>query len=183
MATRSNSVSRDSSSANTKLELAVAHALSCLKLVGFTVKEKQLETVKYLSEGHDVFGWFPTGYGKSLCYQMLPFVFDSLLGRVNSDQSIVLVVSPLVSLMVDQVSSLRSRGVAAAIMSSNREIHTTLKASESEVRAGRYRLLYCSPEAVVGDHSTVWSNVLLSPSLSKSLVAITVDEVHCVYKW
>jgi len=59
-----------------------------------------VEAVKLLSEGKDVFVWFPTGYGKSICYQLLPFVFDVKLGRTNApliDRSVVLVISPLVS--------------------------------------------------------------------------------------
>jgi len=43
-----------------------------------------VEAVKHLSEGKDVFVWFPTGYGKSICYQLLPFVFDVKLGRTNA---------------------------------------------------------------------------------------------------
>ena len=43
-----------------------------------------MEAVKLLSEGKDVFVWFPTGYGKSICYQLLPFIFDVKLGRTNA---------------------------------------------------------------------------------------------------
>jgi len=61
-----------------------------------------VEVVTRLSEGpgKDVFTWFPTGYGKSICYQLLPFVFDVKLGRTNApliDRSVVLVIFPLVS--------------------------------------------------------------------------------------
>ena len=59
---------------------------------------------------------FPTGFGKSVYYQVLPFMFDHKLGRSTINRSIVLVVSPLVSLMADQVNSLRAIGVGAAIM-------------------------------------------------------------------
>ena len=67
-----------------------------------------------------MFAWLPTGYGKSICYQLLPFIFDIKLGRTTSplsDRSVVQVVSPLVSLMVDQVSTLQKRGVFAGILS------------------------------------------------------------------
>ena len=71
--------------------------------------------MKCIYEGKDVFLWLPTGFGKSICYEILPFVFDVKLARMDS---VVIVVSPLVSLMTDQTRSLRSRGVKAAIMSS-----------------------------------------------------------------
>jgi len=59
-----------------------------------------VEALKLLSEGKDVFVWFSTGYGKSICYQLLPFVIDVKLGGTNAplvDRSVVLVISPLVS--------------------------------------------------------------------------------------
>ena len=59
-----------------------------------------MEAVKLLSEGKDISVWFPTGYGKSICYQLLPFVFDVQLGRTNAplvDRSVVLVISPFMS--------------------------------------------------------------------------------------
>ena len=79
---------------------ALAYTLSCVKQEGLSLKDQQVEAVKLLSEGKNVFMWFPTGYGKSICYQLLPFVFDVKLGRTNAplvDRSIVLVISPLVS--------------------------------------------------------------------------------------
>ena len=75
---------------------ALAYALSCMKQEGHCLKEQQVEAVKRLSEGKDVFVWFPTGYG----HQLLPFVFDVKLGRTNAplvDRSVVLVIFPLVS--------------------------------------------------------------------------------------
>ena len=62
---------------------ALAYALSCMKQEGLCPKDQQVEAVKRLSQGKDVFVWFPTGYGKSICYQLLPFVFDIKLGRTN----------------------------------------------------------------------------------------------------
>ena len=79
---------------------ALAYSLSCVKQEVLSLKDQQVEAVKLLSEGKDVFIWFPTGYGKSICYQLLPFVFDVKLGRTNAplvDRSVVLVISPLVS--------------------------------------------------------------------------------------
>ena len=55
---------------------AVAYALSCLRQEHILLKDKQLEVLQELYRGNDVFAWFPTGYGKSVCYQLLPFLFD-----------------------------------------------------------------------------------------------------------
>ena len=101
---------------------AVAYSLSCVHLQSFTLKDKQEEALFHLYSGRDVFTWFSTGYGKSICYQLLPFMFDFKLKRTTAPQakrSSVLVISPLVSLMVDQVSGLQKRGVNAAILSGN----------------------------------------------------------------
>ena len=69
-------------------------------------------------------GYQLTGFGKSLCYEVLPFVMDDKLGRHGS---IVIVISPLVSLMVDQVQSLRQRSVNAAIIGIVRHyVHTSI---------------------------------------------------------
>ena len=71
-----------------------------MKQEGLSLKDQQVEAVKLLSEGEDVFVWFPTDYGKSICYQLLPFIFDVKLGRTNTPlvyRSVVLVISPLVS--------------------------------------------------------------------------------------
>jgi len=79
---------------------ALAYTLSCMKHEVLSLKDQQVEAVKLLSEGKDVFMWFPTGYVESICYQLLPFVFGVKLGRTNTplvDRSVVLVISPLVS--------------------------------------------------------------------------------------
>ena len=87
-------------SSSFNFDRALAYALSCVKQEGLCLKDQQVEAVKRLSEGKDVFVWFPTGYGKSICYQLLPFVFDIKLGRTSApliDRSVVLVIFPLVS--------------------------------------------------------------------------------------
>ena len=163
---------------------AVAYALSCLRQEHIVLKDKQLEVLQELYRGNDVFAWFPTGYGKSVCYQLLPFLFDHKLKRTSSpalEQSVVLIISPLVSLMVDQVSSLQDRHVAAGILSGNKGVDKKFHASAKDICEGCYRLLYSAPEAILG--SEQWKELLLLPPLSRSVVAVAVDEAHCVYKW
>jgi len=61
---------------------SLSYAISCLKFSG-NLKEKQIEAMKALYEGKDVFLWLPTGYGKSICYQALPFLYDYKLKRTD----------------------------------------------------------------------------------------------------
>lgn len=65
-----------------------------------SLKDKQAEILVEFMHGYDVFGVLPTGYGKSLCYACLPWMFDELHKESNS---IVIVVSPLTAIMIDQV--------------------------------------------------------------------------------
>ena len=133
-------------------------------------------TPKSIYEGKDVFLWLPTGFGKSLCYEVLPFVFDMKLGRLtdSNTNSAVIVVSPLVSLMIDQVRSLKSRGVKAAIMSSASGAEKGLLATDEDLCNSS--LLFCAPEAK-------WREALEKPELSGRVVAVIIDEAHCVSKW
>ena len=71
----------------------VTYALESLDRVTFKLRSQQLESIKYVVEGNDVFVWLPTGFGKSIIYESLPFVFDRLK---NVSNSVVLVVSPLI---------------------------------------------------------------------------------------
>jgi superfamily II DNA helicase RecQ len=85
----------------------------CLGRPSLPLKSEQIEAVRHMYNGKDVLLWLPTGFGKSVCYEILPFIMDYRPGRCGSGQrsySTVLVVSPLISLMVDQVTSLRQRG-------------------------------------------------------------------------
>ena len=125
----------------------------------------QLKVLGPLLAGRNVLAVLPTGAGKSLCYQV-----PALLGA-----GLTLVVSPLISLMQDQVGALRRRGIAAAYVNSQLDAtqrRTILDAST----AGRLALLYCAPERL--------------PSLTRRLVAagtrvklLAIDEAHCITEW
>ena len=136
-------------------------------------------TLMAVCNGKDVFVWLPTGFGKSLCYEVLPFVMDCKLGRVDSQSdeysaccSVVLVISPLISLMVDQVLSLRRRGVDASIISYGVGVKM--------IWASAVCMLFCAPEALVGSR---WRQAIEKPVISDRIVAVVVDEAHCVPKW
>ena len=134
-------------------------------------------SIQAVFQGKSVFISLPTGYGKSMCYQALPFVMDYQRGLVGcSETSAVLVVSPLTALMVDQVKSLRSRGVHTSIITSGGELVKGFMATESSL--SRDSLLFCAPEALV---LSKWRDAL--EKIAKRIVVVAVDEAHCASKW
>jgi ATP-dependent DNA helicase RecQ len=130
---------------------------------GFRVA--QLKVIGPLLAGRDVLAVLPTGAGKSLCFQV-----PSLLAA-----GLTVVVSPLVSLMQDQVAALRRRGLPAAYLNSTLSPEQRRVVTDA-VRAGQVRLLYCAPERLVG--LCRW---LRAAGVAVSLLA--VDEAHCVTEW
>ncbi len=125
----------------------------------------QLKVLGPLLSGRNVLAVLPTGAGKSLCYQV-----PALLGS-----GLTLVVSPLISLMQDQVGALRRRGIAAAYVNSQLHADQRREILDAAI-AGRLALLYCAPERLA--------------SLTKRLVAaqtpvslLAVDEAHCIAEW
>ncbi len=125
----------------------------------------QAEMIDNILNGCDVLGIMPTGAGKSLCYQV-PAIMMS---------GITIVISPLISLMKDQVSSLVSAGVSAACINSSL---TSDEYSETMHRicCGEYKLVYIAPERL----GTQEMDRLVS---SVDISMITIDEAHCVSQW
>ncbi len=97
---------------------AVQHAKTSIGWDDLLLMSEQVEVLKTLYQSKNYFMWFPTGYGKSLCYQLLPFLFDHKCSRIGAHETklgIVIVVSPLMSLIV--VSPLMSLIVVSPLMS------------------------------------------------------------------
>ena len=149
---------------------------SSAAMLGFPeLREKQKEAIRSFVGGVDTFVSLPTGYGKSLCYSLLPFVYDFL--RKRSNRSIVICVSPLTALMLDQRNKYTPRGLKTEIVREVEEDPDVLRKLEE----GHYQLIYVSPEALLC--GTQWRDMLHLPVYQKNLVAFTVDEAHCVKKW
>src|SRR3989339_765217 len=130
----------------------------------------QREAIEAVLAGRDSLVVLPTGGGKSLCFQLPALVGDA--------PGLGLVISPLLALMKDQVDGLVASGVPAAALNSS------LTAGERErvladLRAGRLRLLYASPERVVGEGGE-WFRGLVGGC---GLRFIAVDEAHCISQW
>ncbi|MDR1195840.1 MAG: DNA helicase RecQ [Endomicrobium sp.] len=121
--------------------------------------------VESIMNGRDALGVMPTGAGKSVCFQLPAVLFDG----------ISIVISPLISLMKDQINSLSQNGIPSAYINSSLSL-PEIKKIFSNVRAGRYKLLYIAPERLDSE----W---FLSFAKTLKISMVTVDEAHCVSQW
>ena len=149
---------------------------SIIKLGYSELKPLQRDSIKAFLAGNDVFVTLPTGYGKSLCFFCLPLIFDSLHKRCTP-WSVEIVISPLSALMHDQVRSLKERGVTAVIITEA----TSNDLNKAAIVNGEYQVIFTTPELLLTDRN--WRDVFQSPSLSERLIALIIDEAHCVKKW
>ena len=136
---------------------------------GYTAfRPLQREAMEAVLAGRDSLVVLPTGGGKSLCFQAPAVVRPGL----------VVVVSPLISLMKDQVDTLVGNGVPAALYNSS-QTGSAKSAVAEGLREGRYRLLYVSPERLVGEGSDSFLTMLAACDVT----CIAVDEAHCISQW
>jgi ATP-dependent DNA helicase RecQ len=125
----------------------------------------QEEIIRDALAGRDVFVLMPTGGGKSLCFQLPALLRDGL----------TIVVSPLISLMKDQVDALQTSGIPATYLNS------TLDRDESKTRwrglhRGEYRMLYVAPERLMLE-------TFLERALNWNIAQFAIDEAHCISEW
>lgn len=130
-------------------------------------REGQEELIDSILEGRDTFGIMPTGAGKSVCFQVPALLLAG----------ITLVISPLISLMKDQVGALNQMGVHAAYLNSSLSFRQYLKALEN-ARAGQYKIIYVAPERLLTEE---FQSFALHSAIQISMISI--DEVHCVSQW
>ena len=158
------------------MDVDEALALSVERLGFKDLKAKQREVVKGFVSGNDVFAALPTGSGKSLCFALLPFVFDMLRGK-STPLSIVVCISPLVALMTDQKAKFSPRGLVTEFVGGHQEDPEAYRS----VIKGKCQLVYMTPESLF--LSPVWWEMFRSNEYQENLVAVVVDEAHCVPKW
>ncbi len=115
--------------------------------------------------GQDAFGIMPTGGGKSLCYQIPALLLEG----------VTLVISPLISLMRDQVMALKNAGVAAAYINSSLT-PAQIRLVYRNIRSGMYKIIYVAPERLLTDG-------FLEAIQARKVSLVTVDEAHCISQW
>lgn len=130
-----------------------------------TFREGQEQLIDAILSGQDALGIMPTGAGKSLCYQIPALVMGG----------ITLVVSPLISLMKDQVTSLNQAGIHAAYLNSSLTSNQYFKAL-GLAKQGRYPIIYVAPERLLTES-------FLDFALEADIRMVAVDEAHCVSQW
>jgi ATP-dependent DNA helicase RecQ len=128
-------------------------------------REGQELLINSILEGKDTLGIMPTGAGKSICFQIPALIFDG----------ITLVISPLISLMKDQVSTLNQAGIHAAFLNSSLTANQ-YKLALQYAREGRYKIIYVAPERLTTEE-------FLTFAFTSNISMISVDEAHCVSQW
>lgn len=129
-----------------------------------TFRLMQEEIILHTVKGGDSLVLMPTGGGKSLCFQMAALMMDGM----------AVVVSPLISLMKDQVGSLRANGIVAEALNSSNDEGLNRNIIERCI-AGQVKLLYISPERLVGG--------IMQMLLRANVSLIAIDEAHCISSW
>ena len=125
----------------------------------------QKEVIDNILSGRDVFAVMPTGAGKSVCYQIPAMLLPG----------ITIVISPLISLMQDQVKALNEAGIPAAFINSSLSENMFYE-TVNRARQGVYKIIYVAPERLVTD-----SFLELAQDIRISM--LTVDEAHCISQW
>lgn len=130
-------------------------------------RSNQKEIIQEVLKGHDTLAIMPTGGGKSICYQVPALIMPG----------ITIVVSPLISLMQDQVSGLEAAGIHSVFLNSSLDWASYVQ-TINEIKSGQIKIVYVSPE---GLNTTKVRDILSDSTLNIS--CITVDEAHCVSQW
>jgi superfamily II DNA helicase RecQ len=163
---------------------AVSYSLDILGLSDkITPKEYQWRWLSILLRGsQDIYLTQPTGSGKILVFQLFPFALEYVQAQQSGvsatgkqTKNIVLVVSPLISLMNDQLSKLNELEVSGISLSDINDATTREKLTK-----GQFTFVFGSPEAFL---STVIRQLLKSTTYKERVVGVFVDESHCVAKW
>ena len=158
------------------------------KNINIFPKVKQYVVFDHLLNGKDVMAVLPTGFGKSLLFQLLPDIIP-----IKSKNNIVVVVSPLNSIIEDQLNVLCKIGISGTQLQLEKEEEipklfdddiTTFTNEKlpvpTDIVNGKFNILFSHPESLLSEEGRI---LLLSKVYQQNVVAFVIDEVHCVEKW
>jgi superfamily II DNA helicase RecQ len=184
----------------------IGFALQKCKFDDVFLKVKQYKILDALISGRDVIGVLPTGYGKSIIFQLLPFLHE--YHSISEAGNIVIVVAPLNALIEDKIKRLRKRGVSAGMLrtkpqnmctiADNTKYDSYLDSNTDEnnidnelgqdagnelssIQSGKFRLLFIHPEGFISCREG--RKILTSEPYQKNVVCCVVDEAHLVQEW
>ena len=158
----------EASVAISQLKSALSEVLSEIKGISELKKEQEYALLEFLY-GKDVLAVLPTGYGKSLIYQLAPLVTKKLSPTRNP---LFIVISPLNALMEDQIWEASMLGITAMKIGEH---------PDRDIMEGRCHLVFGSPEAWLLNDK--WTTMLANDVYRENLMGIVVDEVHMTYQW
>src|SRR6266496_4424835 len=157
---------RNKSVASTLVKMTLNLGLTLKQLFGYSdFRPLQEAIIQDALAGRDVFALMPTGGGKSLCFQLPALLREGL----------TIVVSPLISLMKDQVDALQASGVAATFLNSALD-GTQARSRLRGLYNGEFRLLYVAPERLMLDS-------FIEKVQGWKIAQIAIDEAHCISEW
>ena len=136
---------------------------------------EELEALQAYFSGKHVYVNLPTSFGKSLIFQAVPLIYDAAKLRPKGT-SIIVIISPLKSLMEEQVAVLKNVRIAA--------VFTTDESKDNVIEAvmeGRYSHVYVSPECLLSNNK--WREIFRSKTFLENMVGVAVDEAHCIHQW
>ncbi|XP_015747113.1 PREDICTED: Werner syndrome ATP-dependent helicase homolog [Acropora digitifera] len=180
---------------------AVNYALTVSNYQDFFLRVKQYKVLEAALSGRDVIAILPTGYGKSVIFHLLPYLFDYISKLNESPQnSIIFVVTPLNALVDDQLKILTHRGISSTVLKSkkpvsdadedcdsdsvdNEKSHGLTNDSETlgKLKEGKCRIIFSHPEAFISCKEG--RMLLLSKVYQDRVMACVIDEAHLVEEW
>ncbi|KAK3374175.1 P-loop containing nucleoside triphosphate hydrolase protein [Lasiosphaeria ovina] len=176
-------LSRDAESPDSqdRAHLALAERLLSEKFGYKAFRHEQAGAIQKILAGQNTLVIFPTGAGKSLCYQIPAIAFpelDETSGlREPENAGVTIVVSPLIALMKDQVDALRKRGIAADSIDSTKS-WDDVKLIHDSLRKSLLRILYCAPERLNNE-----GFIESVKNIPGGIRLLAVDEAHCISEW
>lgn len=153
--------------------------------IEFDLKEKQIESLKAAYEGKDLLAVLPTGYGKSIIFQAVPF----LLGERDKAKKLIIVITPINSIMVDQCMQLSSKGVQACALNYTSTAASVFEGEQEcgiiecqvplqHIEQNQYRIVYAHPETLLCSQGRK-----LITKIKANICAIAIDEAHITIEW